>query len=169
MKKILLIISISLFVLFGVANSSFTTGDDSKIEAMKANTELNEENVYFAIITLGIKYPEVVMSQVMLESNSLKSKLCKNNNNLSGMTVPSKRETTAKNKKGYAKYTSWLESIIDYKLYQDYILSKHKITSRKQYIAFLHKNYAKSPHYKVTITKMAKYYSSVNTLKSELL
>jgi len=169
MKKILLIISISLCVLFGATNFAFKTIGDSRTEALKADSVLSEQNVYFAIIALGIKYPDVAMAQVMIESGSLTSKLCKKNNNLAGMTVPSIRETTAINKTGFAKYASWLQSIIDYKMYQDYIFSKHKITSKKQYIAFLHKHYAKSPTYKAAVTKLAKYYSNLNPLNSELI
>ena len=111
----------------------------------------------------NIKYPEVVISQIMIETGWLTSRLCKVNNNLLGMTVPSKRETTAINEKGFAKYTSWIECILDYKMYQDYIFSRNHITSKKQYIAYLHKNYAKSPTYKKRITELSKTYELKNS------
>ena len=110
----------------------------------------------------NVKYPEVVLSQIMIETGYLTSKLCKVNNNLLGMMVPSKRETTAINNKGFAKYTNWIDCILDYKLYQDYILSRNKIDTKKEYIAFLHKNYAKSPNYKKRLTELSKDYELRN-------
>lgn len=110
-----------------------------------------------------IKYPEVVLSQIMIETGNLTSKLCKINNNLLGMTVPSKRETTALNNKGFAKYENWFSSILDYKLYQDFVFSHKNITNKKQYIAYLHKNYAKSPTYKNKLTNLSNKYELRNS------
>ena len=91
------------------------------------------------------------------------TKLCKINNNLLGMTVPSKRETTALNNKGFAKYENWFSSILDYKLYQDFVFSHKNITNKKQYIAYLHKNYAKSPTYKNKLTNLSNKYELRNS------
>ena len=146
--------------------NSFVIGNvDSEKESivMDSTLALNEVNVYNALIYYHIKYPDVVMSQIMLESSNLTSRLCIKNNNLLGMTVPTKRQTTAINKKGYAKYKFWLESIVDYKFYQDAILSKHNLDTKKKYIAFLHKNYAKNNKYKNTLTYMSKEYELRNT------
>jgi len=110
------------------------------------------------LLLYNIKYPEVVMSQIMIESAYLKSKLTKRNNNILGMTVPVKRPTTAINKSGFAKYVNWIDCIYDYKLYQDYILSKNKIQTKKQYITFLHRTYAQTPNYKSRLTELSKTY-----------
>ena len=161
MKKLLLILSVSLSLF--LTSSYITVNNNNNNEMAKMDSVLTESNVYSTLLMLNIKYPEVVMSQIMLESNNLRSRLCLVNNNLLGMTVPSKRKTTAMNKKGYAKYKNWMESIVDYKLYQDAILATHKLDSKKKYIAFLNKNYAKSKDYKKTITAMAKNYELRNT------
>ena len=157
MKKI--VITLSVLCLLMIGTHYIQAGETDKGATTTLSTDsLNEQNIYLALLLNDIKYPEVVISQIMIETGYLTSKLCKRNNNLLGMMVPSKRETTAINEGGYAKYTTWIDCILDYKLYQDYILSRHQITSRKQYIAFLHKNYAKSPTYKTRVTQLSELY-----------
>lgn len=161
MKRFTLLL---LFIIGMVITCGFvivSSNVDTKKQYV-TDSVLNEANVFNSLIAMGIKYPEVVMSQIMLESSNLTSRLCIKNNNLLGMTVASKRETTAINKAGYAKYRTWIESILDYKLYQDYILSKHNLNTRKKYIAFLHKNYAKDKNYSNTLTAMSKEYELRN-------
>jgi uncharacterized FlgJ-related protein len=81
----------------------------------------SQEMLAFAIRDMGIKFPEMVFKQAMLESGWLKSRLAKKQNNLFGMKMPRKRETfaTKKGKNNYAYYESWAHSVADYKLYQD--------------------------------------------------
>ena len=56
---------------------------------------------------------------------SLKSDLCKNNFNLFGMKLARVRETTALGEyNGHAYYANYLDSILDYKLWQDYLERK---------------------------------------------
>jgi flagellum-specific peptidoglycan hydrolase FlgJ len=143
--------------------NSTSNAETTKIETMRIDSTLSENNIYIMLLMNRIKYPEVVISQIMIETGYLTSKLCKANNNLLGMMVPSKRETTATNNKGFAKYTNWMDCISDYKLYQDYILSRNKIDNKKQYIAFLHRNYAKSPLYKKRLTELSNKYELRNT------
>jgi uncharacterized FlgJ-related protein len=160
MKKIILYLTLFLcvVVLLHSDNSKNNYKGNTHID-----TTLNEQNVYLALLINNIKFPEVVISQIMIESGNLTSRLCKKNNNLLGMTVASKRETTALNKKGYAKYKSWLDCILDYKLYQDYILSKNQINNKNQYIVYLHKNYANAPDYKQKLTFLSKKYELRNS------
>lgn len=158
MKKLILAISIGLFIVLGFSGIKAENNIKEKPTAI-VDSALTENNVYTMLLLYNIKYPEVVMSQIMIESAYLKSKLTKRNNNILGMTVPAKRPTTAINKSGlYAKYISWIDCIIDYKLYQDYIFSKNNIQTKKQYIAFLHKTYAQAPHYKSRLTELSKTY-----------
>ena len=161
MKKILLIIS--LFTLLFAASSymDFNKSTD-KIEYSTTDSVLNENNVYLTLLAMEIKYPDIVMSQIMLESSHLTSRLCVKNNNLLGMTVPSKRPTMAINKIGYAKYNSWMDCIMDYKLYQDYVLSNFNINNKSKYVSFLQRNYAKSKDYKHNLLKLSKNYEIKN-------
>ena len=162
MKKLILAISIGLFIVLGFSGIK-AENNINKPKTATVDSALTENNVYTMLLLYNIKYPEVVMSQIMIESAYLKSKLTKRNNNILGMTVATKRQTTAVNKKGFAKYLNWIDCIYDYKLYQDYILSKNSIISKKQYISFLHRTYAKAPNYKSRLTELSKTYER-NTL-----
>ena len=160
MKRVIILFSLLCLLMVG---THYIKADEKAATTLVSKMDtLNETNIYLALLMNNIKYPEVVISQVMIESGWLTSRLCKVNHNLLGMTVPEKRETTAINKSGYAKYYTWFDCILDYKLYQDYVLKKHHITNRKQYIAFLHKNYAKSPTYKTRLTQLSKTYELRN-------
>ena len=157
MKRIIL--TITAFLCLIMTNQFLKADEKAKTQSVAvSDTALNETNVYLALLLNNIKFPEVVYSQIMLESGNLTSRLTKKNNNILGMTVASKRETTALNKEsnGYAKYSNWLDCILDYKLYQDYVFSKTHIKNASQYIAYLHRNYANSPSYKAKLTKMVK-------------
>jgi uncharacterized FlgJ-related protein len=160
MKKTLLILTIILSFI----GSGFIMFNSNNVETKYSynDTTLNESNVYITLLRLNIKYPEVVMSQIMIESSHLTSRLCRKNNNLLGMTVPGKRQTTAINEEGYAKYKSWMDCVLDYKFYQDYIMSRHKLNTKSKYIAFLHKNYANSANYKSSLISMSKSYELRN-------
>ena len=162
MKKLILAISIGLCIVL-TFNAIKADETINKVQPTTIiDSTLNENNVYTMLLMYNIKYPEVVMSQIMIESAYLKSKLTKRNNNIIGMTVPFKRQTTAINKTGFAKYLSWIDCIQDYKLYQDYILSKNNIQTKKQYISFLHRNYANAPQYKTRLTELSKTYELRN-------
>lgn len=69
---------------------------------------------------LGIKHHDIVMAQIILESNHLKSNIFKNNNNLIGMKLAKQRPTTAIgcDKKGFAIYENWKWCLRDYLIYQ---------------------------------------------------
>lgn len=160
MKKILLLTSLFLCLL--MYNDHYIKASESTNTNVKVDSTLTEQNIFMVLLRNNIKYPEVVLSQIMIETGYLKSRLCRKNNNLLGMTVPSKRETTALNESGYAKYANWFECIADYKLYQDFVFSKHTFTSKNQYIAYLQKNYAKSPNYKSRLIQLSKEYELRN-------
>lgn len=108
--------------------------------------EFSEENLIAHIEKFNIKYPKVVLAQAKIESGNFTSKIFKENNNLFGMKLPVRRKTTAigVNRK-HAKYSDWVESLIDYKLWQDNMI--HKGATKKKYLAYLGKNYAADPNY----------------------
>jgi uncharacterized FlgJ-related protein len=81
---------------------------------------LSWKNIEYWIDTLGIEHKEIVMQQIALETGMLTSNICRENNNLFGMKQARVRETTALGtKRGHAYYSSYIESIKDYKLWQD--------------------------------------------------
>jgi len=77
--------------------------------------------VYNYIRIMGIKHPDIVYAQTVVETGHYKSKICKENNNLFGMKYPKKRRTVATRvNRGHAVYRNWQESIFDYWLWQKY-------------------------------------------------
>jgi uncharacterized FlgJ-related protein len=141
MKKVLL-------VLAGVLFFSFALPGEGKL--------LTKENLWRVINQMDIKYPDLVFAQAVLETGHFKSANCINNNNLFGMKLPRLRETVAtKGSKGYAKYTDWVQSVYDYKLYQDYMFSKKEYT-RTQYMSMLDRTYSEGKNYTVKLKSIIK-------------
>ena len=84
---------------------------------------------------LGIKHHDIVMAQVILESNHLKSNIFKKNNNLIGMKLAKQRYTTAigKDANGFAIYENWKWCLRDYLIYQN----KYYTNDNEDYYDFL--------------------------------
>jgi len=107
------------------------------------DSSLTKQNVKQAIYELEIQYPEIVYAQAIWESGHFKSSICLKGNNLFGMKYPRRRHTLAIGTyKGHARYRTWIESIIDYKIWQgkkmikgDYIkyLRKRGYNHNKKY------------------------------------
>lgn len=149
-KTIKSLLIIALVVLAGF----FICG--TEIEQSYSEKECTRENVYQAIRDCEITNPHVVFAQMSIESADFGSKLAKKNNNLAGMRLPNKRETTAVGQKhGYAFYLNWFSSVTDYLLYQKFLLQEKKLND-KQYIIRLSKRYAEDPHYKTKIVRKLK-------------
>ncbi len=103
---------------------------------------LNISDLKKAIKDFGIKYPDIVLKQALLETGNFTSSICKENHNLFGMKHPRKRETVSLGKKrGHAHYNHWLDSVKDYRLWQD------EMYRGGNYIAFLDKIYATDNQY----------------------
>jgi len=92
------------------------------------------DNIEYFIDTLHIAHKDVVMRQIALETGSLSSAICQENHNLFGMKEPRIRETTALGtKRGHAYYKDYIDSIKDYKLWQD----ARRVNEETDYYAFL--------------------------------
>lgn len=120
------------------------------------------EKLYEQIIKSGIKHPEIVFAQAILESGHFTSSLFERANNLFGMKVPKQRETVAiGNTNGYSKYKNWHESIYDYKLWQEFLFSKRGELSKAEYYAYLKKWYAADKNYVTKVQKKIKEFSFI--------
>jgi flagellum-specific peptidoglycan hydrolase FlgJ len=118
------------------------------------------EKLYEQIIKSGIKHPEIVFAQAILESGHFTSSLFERANNLFGMKVPTKRETVAiGNTNGYSKYETWHHSIYDYKLWQEFLFSKRGELSKVEYLAYLKKWYAVDKNYVFKVENKIKEFS----------
>lgn len=100
---------------------------------------LNYESIKYWTKKYNIKFPEVFIQQVIVETGELSSLICLENNNLTGMKFPYKRTTTAiGSQRGHALYKHWIESIRDYALWQDFYKCRlNEISTSKEYYKFL--------------------------------
>lgn len=141
MKKVIFTAVMSLSLL-----TSFTKTDEV----------LTKEVLWKEIKSLNIEHAEIVFAQAILESGHFRSKLFKTNNNLFGMRLPKKRETTAVGKNlGYARYKSWNESVKDYALYQQFVM-KRKNYTEVEYFKYLDRVYCESAGYSTKLKKIIK-------------
>lgn len=117
-------------------------------------SELNEQRFKDFLLKAEINYPEIVYAQAMLESN-LTSKLAKEQNNLFGMKFPRQRPTTAiKNERGFAKYLTWEDAVLDYRIYQKLYLPAD--SPAEYYQALINAGYARDPDYISKLKAVAK-------------
>ena len=144
MKKVVLTIA---FLLFTHVNAEVRN-----IKLVQTNL-FSEENLIIYMEHIGIAYPEIALAQAKLETGGFTSKICNENNNLFGMKLPRQRETTAIGEKyNHAEYTSWRQSVMDYKLWQDRII--HKLRTKKKYLNYISRNYAEDGSYIRKINKI---------------
>lgn len=142
------------FFLFGILLSfmsmkGYSQEKQMQIDEISKVETLTKKGLYEQIIKHGIKFPDVVFAQAMIESGDLTSRLFKSANNMFGMKFPGSRKTTAigKTKGGYSKYEHWNFGVYDYFLWQDYVLRKKNNITKSQYLEILGRVYAKDPNY----------------------
>ena len=120
---------------------------EAALHVIKAQEEpFTKEALIEMIKELGIKHPEIVLAQSILETGHWTSTIFKENHNLFGMKQARSRIRTAKGTQlNHAYYHSWQESVYDYAFYQCRYLSK--ITNNEDYFAALDASYAESNNY----------------------
>ena len=96
--------------------------------------EMNWDNICFFIDYFKIKHPEIVKAQILLETNYLKSNVCIINRNLVGMRHVNGRLSLGLYNH-FALYGSYVESIMEYKLWQDMYYTNDK----ESYFSFLYR------------------------------
>lgn len=96
--------------------------------------EMEWENICFFIDLFKIKHPDIVKAQILLETNYLKSNVCIINRNLFGMRHVNGRLSLG-TYNYHALYTSYVESLMEYKLWQDMYYKDDK----ESYFSFLHR------------------------------
>jgi hypothetical protein len=95
-----------------------------------------------------VKFSRIVVAQIKLESDNLKSNKATKNKNVTGMRVAAQRFTFAANSHDYgafAKYETLEDCIMDYKAFQ--IQNAFFITTEEQYLEMLGKVYCKDTGY----------------------
>lgn len=145
----------SIFTIRNVDKVRFISEETKAIilrEADKEN-EFSPEKLKAYILELNIKYPHIVMAQSQIETGHWTSPIFKQNHNLFGMKVATKRPTTNKGEEnGHAYYENWKESVVDYAFYSAQYLSD--IKTEKEYLDYLSRSYAEDTGYVWKIRKI---------------
>ena len=129
--------------------------EETRMLVIQQENEFSEEKLREYIIGLNIKFPHIVFAQAKLESGYFKSNIFKENNNLFGMKIATRRPTTNKGEnRGHAAFDSWKESVVDYAFYQARYLGD--IRTETEYIQYLKANYAEDPGYIEKVIKLSK-------------
>ena len=138
MKRLLLTVFLSLITLSKTNQQTY--------EIITQVISFSELNVYKQLVKIGVAYPDVVLAQAKIETGNFTSKIFRENNNMFGMKLPYRRQTTAVGEsRNHAKYTDWIQSIRDYKLWQDKMI--HRAPTKRAYLAYLRRNYAEDKNY----------------------
>jgi len=145
MKKLFLLLTFAGFpLLAGNKPAYIETKHTIEQEAKKHiflqsvyGREFSPELFFEALIYYEIHAPEIAFKQAVLETGNFQSKLFVEGNNLFGMRLPKSRNTTATGEMDHhASYSHWIDSIRDYKMFQDYYISVgYRLHN---YIVFLH-------------------------------
>lgn len=102
----------------------------------------------------GVKFPDVVFAQALVESG-FKSPIFREGNNALGMKLARSRNTTAIGElRGHAAYKDWKACIQDYALMQ--AAFARKIKTEEQYLKYIGEVYAMDPNYENKIRKTLK-------------
>lgn len=151
---VLILLFSKCFTLF--ANKTFASKDEVIVNTIdssntitknktKSIEKLNKDSLKKYIKRINIKHPDIVYAQAVLESSHFTSDLYYKNNNLFGMKAAKQRPYTYVGvKNGYADYTNWKQSVLDYALFQSSYMRR---LNRDQYFDYLQRNYAKDTRY----------------------
>lgn len=138
----------------GFAYNAKFSNTEQKVNQQEPN-EFSEEALVALMKELKIKYPEVALSQARLETGNFTSAIFKENHNLFGMKMAELRPTSAIGiKRGHASYTNWKESVVDYALFQSFIISRLKTVSKAAYRQHIQKHYSETSDYLVRIDRV---------------
>lgn len=136
-----------IIIILGIVFESSTKEQVKYLPAPvnKVSTSDTLEEIYQEILTLKLDHPEIVFSQVILETGYLSSKLFQTHNNLFGMRVSGSRATTSTTiVNGYKYYSHWRESLVDYALLQ---MAFYRNKTKEEYYQKLERAYAEDPLY----------------------
>ncbi|MEJ7779305.1 MAG: glucosaminidase domain-containing protein [Daejeonella sp.] len=124
--------------------------------SVQTRSDFSEKALVALMSELKIKYPETVLSQARLETGNFTSDIFKENHNLFGMKMAEKRPTSAIGiNRGHASYANWRESVIDYALFQSFIIAKLQTVSKESYRKHIQKYYSETSDYLARIDRVA--------------
>jgi hypothetical protein len=119
----------------------------------KENELVSPMAIYEYMKEIGIKYPEIVWSQVALETR-FSSQICKENHNYFGMKKANCRPNVQNGENlGHASYRNWKMSVLDYALWQS-STGVWKIANESAYYNYLDQWYAEDQSYAIKVKEI---------------
>lgn len=98
--------------------------------------EVNDSTLYALLVENKAWYPDILVKQAKLESGNYSSVVFRNSNNLYGMKMVGKRNTTqVGNYSGYGVYNNWCLSALDRLLWDEFRFKGEKPTREEYYKA----------------------------------
>lgn len=168
--KILLICIVFFLSVESISNGCVYTSAYTRFQLQKEifylqikNKPFSEELLKKVIWYERIQYPKVVLLQAQLETGFYTSDVFLNGHNCFGMKHPKCRQTIATGTyQGHSQYNDWIDSVIDYKIWQTWFLSLgYRINAKEDdafYLMFLHYvKYAEDPNYISKLIKLSTY------------
>ena len=172
-KRKVLYYALIVAISYGIGNYfspvPSVTANEKYIRIETTAEPFSEEALLKFMKELRIKYPETVISQARLETGNFTSDIFKENHNLFGMKVAGKRPTSAIGEhRGHAQYRDWKDSVIDYALFQSYIIAKLPKNNIDEYRNYIQKFYSETSDYLTRIDRTIKYDRSKITLAYQM-
>lgn len=151
MKKV-----ISVFILLLTLSKPSVT-DSETVAEEKSVMGANLSSMESYAIEVEIKFVDVFMAQVILESSYMQHEPCRKRNNFVNMKVPYKRYFFGINEgeyNQYAEYATWKDGVLDYKSWQK--SNAYLIKTEEQYLDLLQKMFAEDKRYKKKLKQIIK-------------
>ena len=149
---LLILILLSLTLLNSSRNITYVSIPRILDVTENPTYETTLDSIYQAILDYRLDHPEIVYSQIVLETGYLTSNLFLQNNNLFGMRVSGSRATTSTIiVDGYKWYPHWRESLLDYALLQ---MAFYRNKSEESYYTKLGRAYAEDPNYIIKLKNL---------------
>jgi mannosyl-glycoprotein endo-beta-N-acetylglucosaminidase len=137
------------------AKDVLTAAEVKTTKAVATTSDFSEKALVTLMKELKIKYPEVALSQARLETGNFTSEIFRENHNLFGMKMAEKRPTSAIGiNRGHASYSNWKESVIDYALFQSFIIAKLGTVTKDSYRQHIQKYYSETSDYLARIDRV---------------
>jgi flagellum-specific peptidoglycan hydrolase FlgJ len=146
-----------MLIMFIVLMSSNVIMNKTYSNVQFYSGDILYSEVYYQLVKNNIKFPNIVFAQCLIETGYFTSDLFYNQKNLFGMKQPRIRETKSVgiSKSGYATYNTWVESIEDYRLWQQSVLKNKQNITEEEYLELLSRIYAEDKKYINKIKSLA--------------
>lgn len=145
-------------VLFGFMMNSDKSNNPPRevIQVMfDINDPFSEIKVRKYLNDLNVRYVDVAIAQMKLESATGTSKIFREGNNLFGMKHPRVRPTTSLGvKNNHAYYSHWRQSCVDYALFQAYVMDLDNSISEDAWLDYIGRVYAEDTEYTKKLLKI---------------